>query len=148
MTMLVLLVSFGVLLYVYAGYPLVLELIVWIRGARPIVRGPDLPRVSLIIGPIIRRRVRRIIRPIHVGLPRRRDGSASYRPASSRGKHYQRGPKRQWPIAILRITATMMNGSNENSRTTAPTVTCQVASGGSGIKSGAVDPGVQPPSVR
>lgn len=49
MTMLVLLLSLGALVYVYAGYPLALELIVWIRGARRIVRGPDLPRVSLII---------------------------------------------------------------------------------------------------
>ena len=67
------------------------------------------------------------------------DGAASYRPASSRGKGYQRGPKRQWPIAIRRITATMMIGSNESSRTTAPAATCQVR-GGSG-KSGAVDRG-------
>src|SRR5262245_43503527 len=49
MTILVLLLSLGVLAYVYAGYPLALDLIVWVRGARRIVRGPDLPRVSLVI---------------------------------------------------------------------------------------------------
>ena len=49
MTILVLVLSFGALLYVYAGYPLALELIVRIRGPRGIVRGPELPRVSLII---------------------------------------------------------------------------------------------------
>jgi hypothetical protein len=65
-------------------------------------------------------------------VPRISDETASYRLASSRGKGYQRGPKRQRPIAIRRITVTMMNGSNENSRTTAPTVTCQVESGGPG----------------
>ena len=42
-------VSFGVLLYVFAGYPLVLRAIVWVRGARAVRRGPALPRVSMII---------------------------------------------------------------------------------------------------
>lgn len=42
-------VSAGALLYVYAGYPLLLQLLVWLRGARPVRRGPALPRVSLVI---------------------------------------------------------------------------------------------------
>lgn len=41
--------SVAVLLYIYAGYPLVLQLIVWLRGARSVRRGDVLPRVSLII---------------------------------------------------------------------------------------------------
>lgn len=41
--------SCGLLLYVYAGYPLLLQLLVWIRGARPVRRGPALPRVCLVI---------------------------------------------------------------------------------------------------
>jgi cellulose synthase/poly-beta-1,6-N-acetylglucosamine synthase-like glycosyltransferase len=49
MTKFVLLLSVGALLYVYAGYPLILQAIVWIRGARPIRRGSGLPRVSLVI---------------------------------------------------------------------------------------------------
>jgi cellulose synthase/poly-beta-1,6-N-acetylglucosamine synthase-like glycosyltransferase len=49
MTKLVLLLSLGVLLYLYAGYPLILELIVRIRGPRRILRGSQLPRVTLII---------------------------------------------------------------------------------------------------
>jgi cellulose synthase/poly-beta-1,6-N-acetylglucosamine synthase-like glycosyltransferase len=40
---------FGILLYVYIGYPLVLQLIVWLRGPRPVRRGDALPRVSLVI---------------------------------------------------------------------------------------------------
>lgn len=43
------LVSFGALFYVYVGYPLLLQLLVWVRGARPVRRGPERPRVSLVI---------------------------------------------------------------------------------------------------
>lgn len=43
------LVSLAALVYVYAGYPLILQLLVWIRGARPVRRGSALPRVSLVI---------------------------------------------------------------------------------------------------
>ena len=39
----------GVVAYVYVGYPLVLQLLVAIRGARPVRRGTELPTVSLII---------------------------------------------------------------------------------------------------
>ncbi len=49
MTKLVLFLSLGALLYVYAGYPLILEVIVWIRGPRRILRGPQLPPLTLII---------------------------------------------------------------------------------------------------
>jgi cellulose synthase/poly-beta-1,6-N-acetylglucosamine synthase-like glycosyltransferase len=42
-------VSAGALLYVYAGYPLLLQIIVWVRGVRPVRRGPALPRVSFVI---------------------------------------------------------------------------------------------------
>jgi cellulose synthase/poly-beta-1,6-N-acetylglucosamine synthase-like glycosyltransferase len=45
----VLIVSVGALVYVYAGYPLVLQLLIWIRGARQVRRGDDLPPVSLVI---------------------------------------------------------------------------------------------------
>lgn len=45
----VFLLSLGVLLYIYAGYPLVLQLILWLRGTRPVRRGEFLPRVSLIV---------------------------------------------------------------------------------------------------
>ena len=45
----VLLVSVAALVYIYAGYPLVLQLLIWLRGARPIRRGTDLPSVSLVI---------------------------------------------------------------------------------------------------
>lgn len=41
--------SFAALAYVYAGYPVLLQLLVWIRGVRPIRRGAVLPRVSLVI---------------------------------------------------------------------------------------------------
>ena len=37
------------LLYIYAGYPLLLQLVVWLRGARPVRRDAVLPRVTLII---------------------------------------------------------------------------------------------------
>ena len=49
MTKTIFLVSLGALAYVYVGYPLILQLLVWIRGARPIRRGSGLPRVSLVI---------------------------------------------------------------------------------------------------
>jgi cellulose synthase/poly-beta-1,6-N-acetylglucosamine synthase-like glycosyltransferase len=39
----------GVVAYVYVGYPLVLQLLVAIRGARPVRRGTELPTVSLIV---------------------------------------------------------------------------------------------------
>jgi cellulose synthase/poly-beta-1,6-N-acetylglucosamine synthase-like glycosyltransferase len=42
-------VSLGALFYVLVGYPLVLRVIVWLRGARPIRRGGALPRVTLFI---------------------------------------------------------------------------------------------------
>ena len=45
----VLLISVGALLYVYAGYPLLLRLLIRVRGARPINRGDDLPTVTLVI---------------------------------------------------------------------------------------------------
>jgi cellulose synthase/poly-beta-1,6-N-acetylglucosamine synthase-like glycosyltransferase len=45
----VLLFSVLVLLYIYAGYPLLLQLVVWLRGPRAIRRGAALPRVSLVI---------------------------------------------------------------------------------------------------
>ena len=41
--------SLAALFYVLIGYPLVLRTIVWVRGARPIRRGPALPPVTLII---------------------------------------------------------------------------------------------------
>lgn len=41
--------SLAVLAYIYAGYPLLLQLIVWIRGARPVRKGDALPPVSLVI---------------------------------------------------------------------------------------------------
>jgi cellulose synthase/poly-beta-1,6-N-acetylglucosamine synthase-like glycosyltransferase len=41
--------SVGILVYVLLGYPLLLRLIVLIRGPRVIQRGPALPRVTLII---------------------------------------------------------------------------------------------------
>jgi cellulose synthase/poly-beta-1,6-N-acetylglucosamine synthase-like glycosyltransferase len=43
------LVSLGLLIYVYAGYPLLLWTFVRLRGARPLRKGDDLPRVSLVI---------------------------------------------------------------------------------------------------
>jgi len=49
MTKIVFLVSFGAVVYIYAGYPLILQLLVWIRGARPVRRGTERPRVSLVI---------------------------------------------------------------------------------------------------
>jgi cellulose synthase/poly-beta-1,6-N-acetylglucosamine synthase-like glycosyltransferase len=42
-------VAAGILLYAYAGYPLLLWLIVRVRGARPVRIGSDCPRVTLII---------------------------------------------------------------------------------------------------
>jgi cellulose synthase/poly-beta-1,6-N-acetylglucosamine synthase-like glycosyltransferase len=45
----VLLSSLGILLYIYVGYPLVLQIIVWVRGRRPVRRSDIEPRVSLII---------------------------------------------------------------------------------------------------
>ena len=45
----ILLVSTGALVYVYAGYPLILQIVTWMRGARPIRRGDDLPTVSLVV---------------------------------------------------------------------------------------------------
>ena len=41
--------SVGLLVYVYVGYPLVLWLLVRLRGARPIRKGEHLPKVSLVI---------------------------------------------------------------------------------------------------
>ena len=41
--------ALGALVYVYLGYPLLLQMLVWVRGARPVRRGPHLPRVTLII---------------------------------------------------------------------------------------------------
>ena len=45
----VLWVSVGVLFYIYAGYRLLLQLIVTVRGPRPIRTGDETPRVSLVI---------------------------------------------------------------------------------------------------
>lgn len=45
----VLLISLGVLLYIYAGYPLLLQVLVWVRGPRRVSRSAVLPRVSLVI---------------------------------------------------------------------------------------------------
>lgn len=45
----VLLLSLGALAYVYAGYPIILQLGIWVRGVRQIRRGDDLPMVSLVI---------------------------------------------------------------------------------------------------
>src|SRR5687767_4755004 len=42
-------VAAGILLYAYAGYPLLLWLIVRVRGAHPVRIGSDCPRVTLII---------------------------------------------------------------------------------------------------
>ena len=39
----------GALLYIYAAYPLILKLIILLRGARPVRREPILPHVSLVI---------------------------------------------------------------------------------------------------
>lgn len=44
-----LLVAAGALLYIYAGYPLILKLIVLVRGVRGVRREPILPHVSLVI---------------------------------------------------------------------------------------------------
>jgi cellulose synthase/poly-beta-1,6-N-acetylglucosamine synthase-like glycosyltransferase len=41
--------SLALLIYVYLGYPIVLQAIVWIRGPRPVRQGTGLPRVSLVI---------------------------------------------------------------------------------------------------
>jgi len=41
--------SLAVLVYIYAGYPLLLALVVRARGARPVRRGDRLPSVSLVI---------------------------------------------------------------------------------------------------
>jgi cellulose synthase/poly-beta-1,6-N-acetylglucosamine synthase-like glycosyltransferase len=49
MAKIVLLASLVALAYIYAGYPLVLQLLVWTRGARRVRRGDALPRVSLVI---------------------------------------------------------------------------------------------------
>jgi cellulose synthase/poly-beta-1,6-N-acetylglucosamine synthase-like glycosyltransferase len=45
----VLLLSVVLLAYIYAGYPLLLRLLVWARGARPIQRADGTPTVSLVI---------------------------------------------------------------------------------------------------
>ena len=45
----VLVLSVGLLAYVYAGYPLLLRLIIKIRGARAVTRGDVTPRLSLLI---------------------------------------------------------------------------------------------------
>ncbi len=42
-------ITVGVLLYATAGYPLLLWLIVRVRGERAVRKGPELPRVTLII---------------------------------------------------------------------------------------------------
>jgi cellulose synthase/poly-beta-1,6-N-acetylglucosamine synthase-like glycosyltransferase len=54
--------SLAALLYIYAGYPLLLRLFVAVRGSRSVRREPILPRVSLVIsayneGAVIRRKV-------------------------------------------------------------------------------------------
>jgi cellulose synthase/poly-beta-1,6-N-acetylglucosamine synthase-like glycosyltransferase len=41
--------SLVALLYIYAGYPLILQLLVWLRGPRAVRRGDALPRVSMVI---------------------------------------------------------------------------------------------------
>lgn len=41
--------SLAAMVYIYVGYPLVLQLLVWVRGARIVRRGEALPRVSLVI---------------------------------------------------------------------------------------------------
>jgi peptidoglycan/xylan/chitin deacetylase (PgdA/CDA1 family) len=41
--------SLAILVFIYAGYPLLLALIVRVRGARPVQRGSYLPPVSLVI---------------------------------------------------------------------------------------------------
>ncbi len=41
--------SIAILVFIYAGYPLLLALVVRVRGARPVRRGDDLPSVSLVI---------------------------------------------------------------------------------------------------
>ena len=43
------LVSLGLLIYVYAGYPLLLWTFVRLRGAKSVRKGDDLPRVSFVI---------------------------------------------------------------------------------------------------
>ena len=49
MEQIALLGSLAVLAYIYAGYPILLELIVWIRGAKKVRKGDALCRVSLVI---------------------------------------------------------------------------------------------------
>jgi cellulose synthase/poly-beta-1,6-N-acetylglucosamine synthase-like glycosyltransferase len=41
--------SAGVILYTYVGYPALLRLLVWLRGPRPVQRAGITPRVSLVI---------------------------------------------------------------------------------------------------
>ncbi len=41
--------SLAILVFIYAGYPLLLALIVRVRGARPVRRGDELPSVSFVI---------------------------------------------------------------------------------------------------
>ena len=45
----VLVLTLAALAYVYAGYPIILQLVIWVRGVRPVRRGDDLPTVSLVI---------------------------------------------------------------------------------------------------
>jgi cellulose synthase/poly-beta-1,6-N-acetylglucosamine synthase-like glycosyltransferase len=49
MAAIILALSLGALLYVYVGYPVLLQMLVWVRGARPVRRGTHLPRVTLIV---------------------------------------------------------------------------------------------------
>jgi cellulose synthase/poly-beta-1,6-N-acetylglucosamine synthase-like glycosyltransferase len=46
---LVLLAAVALLAYIYAGYPLLLRVLVWVRGARPIARKDITPSVTLVI---------------------------------------------------------------------------------------------------
>jgi cellulose synthase/poly-beta-1,6-N-acetylglucosamine synthase-like glycosyltransferase len=59
--------SAGVLLYGYAGYPLLLRLIVLLRGVRPVRKGSGMPRVTLVISAyneaaVIRRKLENVLR--------------------------------------------------------------------------------------
>ncbi len=62
MTKTLFLVSLGALAYLYIGYPLILQALVWIRGARPVRRGTIEPTVSLVIsayneGAVVERKI-------------------------------------------------------------------------------------------
>jgi cellulose synthase/poly-beta-1,6-N-acetylglucosamine synthase-like glycosyltransferase len=49
MAKVVFITSLVALAYIYVGYPVLLQLLVWLRGARPVRKGEGLPRVSLVI---------------------------------------------------------------------------------------------------